>query len=200
MNPRSSSETKTPRLKERIRQTTVDAILEAAEQVLSEGLHTARMNDIAQRAGVAVGTLYNHFADREAIVAALLDWRRQEMLAEVDRVIEADGLPFAERLRLLFEVTSGFFVQHRPFYAVYMQCETLKDKQQILPEVYARMVKLTRRGVRERALRADGAELFPALMLGTIRAVFVRLIVLGDKATPVDPGELTRFFLDGAGA
>jgi AcrR family transcriptional regulator len=200
MNFRSPSDTDPPRLKERIRQATVEAILAAAEEVLSEGLHTARMNDIAQRAGVAVGTLYNHFADRDAIVEALMAERKRMLLEQVDRVLDADGLPFAERLRLVFETTSNFFVQHMPFYAVYAQCETIKGGLKTLPEVYARMEKLVKRGVKEKALRADGAELFPALLMGTIRAVFVRLQVLGEKAGTVDPAELTRFFLDGAGA
>src|SRR5438105_4207948 len=165
MNSRSPSDTELPRLKDRIRQATVEAILGAAEQVLSQGLHSARMNDIAQRAGVAVGTLYNHFADRDAIVAALLDQRRLELLGRVDQVIEAEGLPFAERLRLLFEVTSAFFVQHLPFYSVYVQCEVGKSNH-MLPEVYARMEKVVKRGIKERALRGDGAELFPALLMG----------------------------------
>src|SRR5579864_4597882 len=108
MNSRSPIETDPPRLKDRIRQATIDSILAAAEQVLSEGLHTARMNDIAQRAGVAVGTLYNHFADRDAIVEALMAERKRQLLERVDQVIDADGPAFAERLRLLFEVSSNF--------------------------------------------------------------------------------------------
>jgi AcrR family transcriptional regulator len=200
MNSRSPIETDPPRLKDRIRQATVEAILEAAEQVLSEGLHTARMNDIAQRAGVAVGTLYNHFADRDAIVNALMAERKRQLLERVDQVLDAEGLPFAERLRLVFEVTSNFFVQHMPFYGVYAQCETIKGGLKTLPDVYARMEKLVKRGVREKALRADSEEIFPALLMGTVRAIFVRLQVLGDKAGQIDPAELTRFFLDGAGA
>jgi AcrR family transcriptional regulator len=50
-----------------------DAILEAAEAVFDErGLHSARIQDIAERAGVAVGTVYNHFEQKEDLARALM--------------------------------------------------------------------------------------------------------------------------------
>ncbi|HEY4941773.1 MAG TPA: helix-turn-helix domain-containing protein [Rhizomicrobium sp.] len=51
---------------------TVDSILEAAVQVLQRsgagGLNT---NSVAERAGVSVGTLYQYFPDKEAILLAI---------------------------------------------------------------------------------------------------------------------------------
>ena len=68
-----------PRLRARIRETTEQAILAAAEEVFADaGLHAAHMGTIAARAGVSVGTLYNHFEDREALLAGLLLARHQE--------------------------------------------------------------------------------------------------------------------------
>ncbi len=51
---------------------TVSVILEATAQLLMEGGYaTLSTNRIAQRAGVSVGSLYQYFAHKEAIVAAL---------------------------------------------------------------------------------------------------------------------------------
>lgn len=48
---------------------TVDAILEAAFQILeSDGLAHLTTSRIADRAGVSIGTLYQYFPDREAIL------------------------------------------------------------------------------------------------------------------------------------
>lgn len=48
---------------------TVDAILEAAFQILeSDGLTHLTTSRIADRAGVSIGTLYQYFPDREAIL------------------------------------------------------------------------------------------------------------------------------------
>ena len=78
-------------------------MLTAAEDVFADsGLHAAHMSEIAERAGVAVGTLYNHFADREALLAGLIDARYAEMLAQMDAALRSNvGRPFRERLRAL---------------------------------------------------------------------------------------------------
>lgn len=53
-------------------QATVEAILEATFQLLeSDGLTDLTTNHIADRAGVSIGTLYQYFSDREAILYAL---------------------------------------------------------------------------------------------------------------------------------
>lgn len=53
---------------------TVAAILEATAQLLvSEGFHNASTNRIAEVAGVSVGSLYQYFPNKEAIVAAVVD-------------------------------------------------------------------------------------------------------------------------------
>jgi AcrR family transcriptional regulator len=50
------------------------AIIEAAYSVfLEKGYHGASMRQIAERAGVALGGIYNHFAGKEDIFAAVLD-------------------------------------------------------------------------------------------------------------------------------
>jgi len=51
------------------------------------GATQARMEDIAARAGVAVGTVYNYFEDRTALVNALLEGRRRDMFDALDRAV-----------------------------------------------------------------------------------------------------------------
>lgn len=51
---------------------TVEAILEAAFQLLEQGgVEALTTNHIAERAGVSVGTLYQYFGGKQAILAAL---------------------------------------------------------------------------------------------------------------------------------
>ena len=53
---------------------TVEAILGAAARILvSRGWAGLTTNHVAQRAGVSIGTLYEYFPGKEALVAALLD-------------------------------------------------------------------------------------------------------------------------------
>ncbi len=58
---------------------TVDAILAAAAQVFeARGYSSATTNRIAEAAGVSVGTLYQYFADKEALAVALLQRHIEE--------------------------------------------------------------------------------------------------------------------------
>ena len=63
-------------------QATVDAIIQATARVLVEdGYDRASTNRIAQAAGVSIGSLYQYFPSKEALVAALVE-------AHVDRMTE----------------------------------------------------------------------------------------------------------------
>ena len=62
MNPDSFSVAGVRRLRDRQRETTAQEILAATEQeIVEKGLHAITVADIAARAGLAVGTLYNHY-------------------------------------------------------------------------------------------------------------------------------------------
>lgn len=64
----------------------MDAILEAAFQLLeADGVEALTTNHIAERAGVSVGTLYQYFAGKQAILAALAQRRAA---AARDRIAE----------------------------------------------------------------------------------------------------------------
>src|SRR6188472_2566436 len=101
MNRRSENESERQTLRDRIRETTVQAILSAAEEIFAdEGFHAARMGAIAAKAGVSVGTVYNHFEDRDALLGGLLVSHRAELIERIDRAIEEGASrPLRERLR-----------------------------------------------------------------------------------------------------
>ncbi|MEU2248314.1 helix-turn-helix domain-containing protein [Streptomyces sp. NPDC019224] len=56
-------------------------ILEVAQEFFAEQGITGSMDAIAKRAGVGPGTLYRHFPNREALLAALLQARDEELEA-----------------------------------------------------------------------------------------------------------------------
>ena len=75
----------TTTLRDRLRESTRDAILDAAATAFNKGgAGAVRMEDIAGGAGIAVGTLYNYFRDRQALVASLLQSRTQQLLDALD--------------------------------------------------------------------------------------------------------------------
>jgi AcrR family transcriptional regulator len=87
-------------------QATVDALVEATARILvSEGFDKASTNRIAEKAGVSVGSLYQYFPSKEALVAAVIV-RHQKELLEIARraLIEVSALPVRQAVRKLVAV------------------------------------------------------------------------------------------------
>ena len=85
---------------------TVDALLEATARILiKEGYDKASTNHVAEVAGVSVGSLYQYFPSKEALVAALIDRHNQEVTQAIEvEVAEAMELPLEPAVRKLVEV------------------------------------------------------------------------------------------------
>lgn len=63
---------------------TVEALVEATAQVLvARGYEGTTTDAVAERAGVSIGTLYQYFPNKEAIIAALIRSHVEEILATV---------------------------------------------------------------------------------------------------------------------
>lgn len=84
---------------------TVDAILRATARILvKEGYDRASTNKIADLAGVSIGSLYQYFPNKEAIVAALLDSHMSEMTELLIRAAaESAAWPLERAARHIIE-------------------------------------------------------------------------------------------------
>jgi len=88
-------------------QETVRAILEATVQILDrEGLDAATTTRIAEVAGVSIGSLYQYFSHRDAILSALQDREFERTLAFIQKVL-ADGNLDEEPLETVRAVLRG---------------------------------------------------------------------------------------------
>jgi AcrR family transcriptional regulator len=98
-NPRKSASQERSRL-------TVDALLEATARVLmKEGYDRASTNKIAAVAGVSIGSLYQYFPSKEALVAAVIDRHMHEMFQVVrDALVKVAAQPIEIAARELVSV------------------------------------------------------------------------------------------------
>src|SRR5215470_1863040 len=80
---------------------TVSAIVEAAAQILEQGgLAAFNTNAVAERAGVSIGTLYQYFADKAALLRALGEREMAASLANIGAALDLDAdAPLEERVR-----------------------------------------------------------------------------------------------------
>lgn len=123
-------------------QATVTAILQAAAHILeTQGLPGFTTNAVAERAGVSIGSLYQYFPAREALLAALIREKREGLLAALEGA--ADQPPDGDLPKLLIALVRAGIAhwQARPGltrglgYAeviLPMDAETLALKRRIL--------------------------------------------------------------------
>ncbi len=83
-------------------------LLSTAQQMFAEHGAAIEMAQLAQRAGVGVGTLYRHFATKEALLLALVTSCIEAFLAEVRAAPDSDpGAAFFAFLDHLIEMYVG---------------------------------------------------------------------------------------------
>jgi AcrR family transcriptional regulator len=85
---------------------TVDALIEATARILvKEGYDRASTNRIAEHAGVSVGSLYQYYPGKEALVAAVIARHNQEIMQMVRGVLtEVASQPVDKAVRKLVTV------------------------------------------------------------------------------------------------
>jgi len=90
----------------------VDVIFQAAVEVFAEcGFDQAKMDDIAQAAGVAKGTIYYHFKSKEELFSGLMNEGIEKLIDCGRRNIEMHESPLAQ-LKALTEAHLQFFVHN----------------------------------------------------------------------------------------
>lgn len=87
-------------------------ILEAAAEAFAERGLTITMDDIAEHAGVGVGTVYRRFPQKELLIEALFEERVGELVALAEEALDADDpwqglVDFLERAQALQATNRG---------------------------------------------------------------------------------------------
>jgi AcrR family transcriptional regulator len=187
------------------------AILSAAEEVLAEeGLHAARIEEIAQRARVAVGTIYNLVGDRDALIREIMRARQTEVLATLANTLkDRKDEPLRTQVHALAVALFEYFGSHSRFFRLVIESEPgghakfggpAHGRQATMLEIHKLFRELIQRGVKQGELRASGSELFPAMLSGMLRAVMLHDLMLAEPPSAKERADaLTRMFLEGAG-
>jgi AcrR family transcriptional regulator len=173
----------------------------AVEVVLERGLASARVHEIARRAGLTTGAVYSHFESKTALLTEAIDGEGDVRLAELDALASAlaeRGLSRAERTAV---VTAAFLaapgaradlLRLQGFATAALQPEARGRVRASLEEMRKRLAAETERA-RHEGLLDDSitAEAF----VGFAQALMLGAIVL--KALGVAPpahDELERLF------
>jgi AcrR family transcriptional regulator len=119
---------------------TAAAILEGAAQILETGeLAGFTTNAVAERAGVSIGTLYQYFADKNAILLALAKREMEAALHEIGQALQSEADPSPEaRVRAMVRVMiNAFGGRRRARKAVTQAILTMGATNEIMAPVIA---------------------------------------------------------------
>lgn len=94
---------------------TSEAILEAAEIIiLKDGYDKATTNYIAERAGVSIGSLYQYFPNKDAVLSALIELKVSRVANGVRSIMrESIELPLPEASRKILTFLLENFREHK---------------------------------------------------------------------------------------
>lgn len=199
-----------PRRRDEARELFRQAILDAAETVFAaRGFHQARIQDIAEQARIAVGTVYNHFAQKEDVFAALLDARMAAM-AEAVAPREGDPAGFEALLTARVGRLLTLIEEHRGFYAIATHyglfSPPLIDEARALAGNSMRRIErfraalraLIERGIDEGLLLPIEPRLLAGFLGGAIRALVHVAVLEGKPRVDSLLPDILRLFLHGA--
>lgn len=199
---------KTTTKEELVQEFRITSIRDAASRVVaSTGLAGATMDAIAAEAGIAKGTIYLYFENREDLINKTADHALEQLLEEVEELLAQPG-DLETQVAVLIEGMLTFFENHRHFFRLYRAVSDRKqghkDERPPSYQRYFSVLKdwLTRATAERREQGADlpDPEWLTLVITEAIHAVLVRRF---DEADP-GPAQreitwLTRLLTQGLG-
>jgi len=173
---------------------TVDALVTATARVLvRHGYDTASTNRIAKAAGVSVGSLYQYFPSKEALVAALIERHLESRRAMLrDQAVELAQAPLDVAVRRFIETLIAAQSQSPRLERVIVEqvprvagLDRLKAFDQEIVEMLTAYLGLHRRSIRRPDLRVAAEVLYLAVRGATVGAVL-------DPSPTLDVATLTE--------
>ena len=184
------------------RAATVETVIGLAAATNPADITTAQ---IAAQMGVTQGALFRHFADKQAIWAAVMDWTATTLLARFDAV---SGVTPIERLRAMFATHIDFVVTHpgvpRILFGELQRDGDAQGKMCVraLMAAYRERVTNLLTEAKTRSLVAERVDISAAstMFLGMVQGLVMQAMAASDFTTmPAVSGRLFDLFCDGLG-
>lgn len=130
---------------ERSRRRVEDLLDAAARLVVEQGVEALSTRDIAEAAGAPVASLYQYFADKEAVLLALAARDMEEMDAQVLEDLAAlDLLTVASLVRTTMHAFVTVYHRRRAFVEIYLRGRSNAAVHQFGREHNARVAQMLR--------------------------------------------------------
>jgi AcrR family transcriptional regulator len=140
-------------------------VLAAASELFAERGLDASMPELAERAGVGVGTVYRAFPDKDHVLSAVMAERFRWLTAEIDAAIEAKD-PWSAFTDVVWK-GAALHAKDRAFHQCLPRALDLADVSEARGRTLDAFQRLIKRAQAAGALRSDVvAEDIPMLLAG----------------------------------
>jgi AcrR family transcriptional regulator len=177
-------------------------LVAAARKVFSErGFHNATMEEIAQLAGVAKGTIYLYYPSKQAAYWAAMEQGILGMLEATRRSMEAAGSVEA-KIRTFMECKIGYFEQKRDFFKIYFSefGQSLTHPARLrkrFRELYVQQAQILKavleQGIRNQEIRPVPTDMAALAICDLTRSVATQRALGWDQG---DLGDTVNFLFD----
>ena len=177
----------------------IQTIRDAAMRVIArKGMAAATMQEIADEAGIAKGTIYLYFRDRDDLVEKAFESSMNELHKRVDEALETEG-NFEQKFRAVLAAQIGFFQANREFFRLYISLrypegnaqQQRRQKRHCQPQYKSRVERIA--GVLEEAMnrgeirRMDAMRLALFIIEGSSAVIIERVL---DEAPPTEEADI----------
>jgi TetR/AcrR family fatty acid metabolism transcriptional regulator len=155
------------------------AILAAAVKVFAQhGFHRAKISTIADNAGVAIGSIYLYYKNKESILLTIFDRLWTELTDGLRIIVKRSDIDPSQKLDLVIDKLFDLFIANPALASVFVneQHHLIKEKRGNVAQQYDAFLDLAeeiiREGVRKRKFNADvDIKLFRHFITGGLRSV-----------------------------
>jgi len=168
---------------------TKEKIFKAAISTFSKnGFHKSTMDDIAENAGVAKGTLYYHFKSKDEILEFLIDEGlkilKKEVCDEINKLNNA-----IEKLRAVLIIQANFLYRNYEFITILLSQiwgdGELQDKFRDKLYNYLKIIEdIIKEGIKEKLLIECNEKLVSSAFFGMISSILVFKLRNKEKFDP----------------
>ena len=160
-------------------------VIAAAQIFATRGFRNATMEEIAQTAGTAKGTLYLYFQDKVALFYAVFEWLTAQTI-ERNSIVTREDAPAAQRLYALAEGAAQFMAENREWFPLTLEIWAAAGSEEsrerfatALREMYAQyrvvIADIIRTGQKRGELRDElDADALGAVLIGAMDGLLLQ--------------------------
>lgn len=152
----------------------VERILDTAEGLfIAEGYTATTTSAIASRAQVPIGSLYQFFPDKAAILQALAQRYGESLHQQLVALDEAElaALPLSAYVDQLIDTTDRFFTENPGYHAIFMEAQgTVRELEQIEASADAQLMQELARSLAKRDASLYSAD-YEAIAFVLVKAI-----------------------------